>query len=223
MNDIPEQLFTKKEKMTFRHLDNYFKSCTKAEVDRMLSIINKESNISLRILDWFVTRYAKNKNDCTIDIGNNDDEEEYDVHINYKAQLRSYKKTYFDPFRRRKKFYYNYNDNDVGKKVYTTLGQLNFFKWAMTYNIIDYVEKNLSELTKAMNIATKEENIKKKNIKNINNDSNSNNSSDSDSDNDNDSDSDEIDIISNKSNKKIQIRASDEIVDDEIQIILKFD
>ena len=52
----------------------------------------------------------------------------FNVHISYKAQLQSYKKKYFDPFRRRKKFYYKYNKEE-NKYFYTTIGQLNFFRW----------------------------------------------------------------------------------------------
>ena len=31
----------------------------KTKLDQMMKIINGESNISLRIVDWFVTNYAK--------------------------------------------------------------------------------------------------------------------------------------------------------------------
>ena len=69
----------------------------------MIDIINGKSEISLRILDWFVTRYS-NKYKITIDMG--DEEDIFNVHISYKAQLKSYKKKYFDPFRRKKKFFF---------------------------------------------------------------------------------------------------------------------
>lgn len=55
-------LFTKKETCYYKMIDKFFKDCTDDQITKMLEIINKESEISLRILDWFVTRYAKKKN-----------------------------------------------------------------------------------------------------------------------------------------------------------------
>jgi len=62
-------------------------------------MINGNSKISLRLLDWFVTRHAKRH---SISYFINDDK--FNVHISYKAQLKSYKKRYFDPFRKGKKY-----------------------------------------------------------------------------------------------------------------------
>ena len=246
-------IFSKKEICYYKMIDKFFRECTENQINKMLDIINKESDISLRILDWFVTRYSKKRID--IDLGTSD---VFDVHISYKAQLKSYKKTYFDPFRRRKKFYYNYDKVNNKKNVYTTLGQLNFFRWAISNNIIDYVEKNLNQLTKAMNSSNKEDKNKKKNKSseedtdsdissdesidesNTNNDENDNISNSSKSDKSIKSNkSDNKTILNNnddknktktktktvnvKNNKKIHISASENRLDDEIQIILNFD
>lgn len=136
--------FAPKEKLHYLTVNNFFKQAKEKNIDEMLSIINSKSKISLRLLDWFVTRYAKQKKVC-YDI----DGEPFHVYISYKAQLKAYKKRYFDPFRRRKKFYYSYNNNKK-KEIITTIGQLNFFKWAIEYKILDYVKKNYDMLVKSM-------------------------------------------------------------------------
>jgi hypothetical protein len=82
----------------------------------------------------------------------------FDVRISYKSQLKSYKKQYFDPFRRKKKFNYNF---DNGLSMKTTLGQLNFFKWAFMNNIIGYVDKNLKQISKEIKVANKDLETKK--------------------------------------------------------------
>lgn len=156
-----------KELLLFNRIDNYFKKeCIRSNIDRMVEIINSKSQISLRILDWFITCYSK-KN---INIVLNDDDKkkckDYNIRISYKAELKSYKKSYFDPFRRRKKFNYFYDNDDKSKFVLTTIGQLNFFKWAIVNNIIDYVEKNIDYITKAMNVSNKLNKDKKKQKKN---------------------------------------------------------
>jgi hypothetical protein len=228
-------------------IDKFFRDCTEDQITKMLNIINKESEISLRILDWFVTRYAKKKIDFEINGLQRD--EIFDVHISYKAQLKSYKKTYFDPFRRRKKFYYSYDMINAKKNVYTTIGQLNFFRWAISNNIIEYVEKNLSQLTKAMNSSNKEDKKKKQQKSSF--DCEDSDDSDCDetcySDDSDDCDrssyesstdySSKKKIIVNHNkktiiqkpkikknkNKSINISASEDIIDDEIQIIINFD
>ena len=70
------------------------------------------------------------------------------VHDNYKCQLKEYNKKNFDPFCRwnRIRMYY-----DKNKFFYTTIAQLNFFKWAIEKHILDYVIENLETIEKSMN------------------------------------------------------------------------
>lgn len=150
----PVKFFSIKELCYYKMIDKYFKNCNIEHINKMMNIINGESDISLRVLDWFVTKYSKKKYDNK----QQKDIEIFDVRISYKSQLKSYKKRYFDPFRRRKKFIYHFNDD---KCISTTLGQLNFFKWAFAYNIVQHVEKNLSLISKEMNLSNKEDKKKK--------------------------------------------------------------
>ena len=145
--------FTNKETYYYKFVDKYFKNSNIQIIHQMIDIINKDSDISLRLLDWFVTRYS-NKNDTSYKVHETDEYDFY-VHISYKAQLKSYKKKYFDPFRRRKKFYYYYDKNNLSKRILTTIGQLNFFRWAFANNVIHYVEHNHKTIFKAMNKSNK--------------------------------------------------------------------
>ncbi|AYV84442.1 MAG: hypothetical protein Hyperionvirus25_28 [Hyperionvirus sp.] len=152
----PSTLFTKKELCYYKMIHKYFRQCSEKMLAHMHNIIDGESEISLRILDWFVTKYSKRGIDFTRTNG-----DVYDIHINYKAQLKSYKKRYFDPFRRKKKFNFKYTVAGEEKSLYTTIGQLNFFRWAINNGIITFVENYLLQIVKAMNTATKEEKRKK--------------------------------------------------------------
>ena len=154
-NKYAKTKFTKKEMCYFSMIDKRFKKCPEDMVVKMMDIIEGADNISLRILDWFVTRYAKKGVFYT------KDGELYDIHINYKAQLKSYKKRYFDPFRRKDKFTYTFTINGESKDLLTTIGQLNFFDWAISNNIISYVALCLPQITKAMNLSNKEDKKKK--------------------------------------------------------------
>ena len=117
----------------------------------LLSIINGESKISLRLIDWFITNYCKNNKDKTNDKNINI------IYQNYRAQLKAYKKIKFDPFRRRQRIMFFFNDNEY---MNTTIGQLNFFKWAIENKLLDYLSSRLEELENLMNIYQKD--VKKK-------------------------------------------------------------
>ena len=56
------------------------------------------------------------------------------LYLNYRAQLKSYAKLNFDTFRRHNRITFYINKNDT---ITTTIGQLNFFRWAFNNNIID--------------------------------------------------------------------------------------
>lgn len=165
-NFIPEVFFSANQRQFryFKMIDKYFRKCDIALVEKMVKIINKDKDtdtgdcISLRVLEWVATRCSKKNVDIKID-----DKEYFSINIMYKAQLKSYKKKNFDPFRRDRKFMYNYDKKDPNKTVTTTLGQLNFFKWAISNKIIDCVEKNYQTIIDEMNKSNKLDKIKKKN------------------------------------------------------------
>jgi hypothetical protein len=114
-------------------------------LEKMLEIINgKEEKISLRIVDWFSTNYAK-KYFTTYSIKTN---ERFKVYNDYKLQLKAYSKKRFDPFCRWERIKMPINDD---YSIETTIGQLNFFKWAIEKNIIEYIENNYDSILKDMN------------------------------------------------------------------------
>lgn len=155
---------TVKETYHYKIIDKFYKTLSLSNVQLLVSIIRCESCVTLRLLDWFITKYSythtirfkKNEND-------NDIDNLFNVHISYKAQLKSYKKKYFDPFRRRKRLRFMYYF-DTGKQISecTTIGQLNFFKWLFSNNIMKYVCSNFKTLSKEMTTYNKMEKIKKK-------------------------------------------------------------
>ena len=111
----------------------------------MLCIVDGTSRISLRLIDWFITNYCKNSKSV-----HNQNKEIQDIYHNYRAQLKAYKKIKFDPFRRRQRIMFHYS-NAGDKYLNTTIGQLNFFKWAIDNNVIKYISERFDELENAMN------------------------------------------------------------------------
>jgi len=147
------KFFTKKELCCYAEVNNYFHNiCTKGNIHLMRDIISSTSRISLRILEWFTAKHSKRRSDICYRTNELCDElgDEFDIRISYDAQLKSYKKKNFDVFKRGKKFLYGYDKNNITKKIETTLGQLNFFKWGFENNIIDIVRDNLEKINNEM-------------------------------------------------------------------------
>ena len=126
-----------KNDLLLENLNVFFKN--KTNTDILINVLNNKYNISLRIIDWFVTNYCKKKN-----IWWNNNNSRFVVYINYKLQLKAYSKKYFDPFCRRERIYFNIGDTN--DKLITTVGQLNFFKWMIENNIIDYIKNNYEDI-----------------------------------------------------------------------------
>jgi len=113
-------------------------------MDIMLKIITGESKISLRIVDWFATNYAKKY----YTLYSIDDVRRFKVYVDYKLKLKAYSKKRFDPFCRWDRISVPYKD---GTFIETTIGQLNFFKWALENKVIKYIEDNYETIEKDMN------------------------------------------------------------------------
>ena len=129
-----------KEIWHYKMLEKFFLNCDMTTIQKMVDIINGNHLVSLRFMDWFVTRYCYlYKKSITV---NNIfcNQNNFNINISYKAQLKSFTKKYFDPFKRKKKFVYSIDKYNIS--FLTTLGQLNFFRWAITNDIISYTETN---------------------------------------------------------------------------------
>jgi len=98
-------------------------------------IITKRDNVSLRNIEWFVTTYCRKKK-VTYKTGGKD----FTVHMSYKSSLDGYSKKLFDPFCRTQRIEFN--------KLTTTVAQLNFIKWCIENEIIEYIITNKTDLFK---------------------------------------------------------------------------
>ena len=112
-------------------------------IDKILPIINGESLISLRLVDWFVTNYSK-KNYTIIKNAN----VRFKVYTDYKLKLKAYSKKRFDPFCRWDRITIPYKENI---SIQTTIGQLNFFRWLLENNIMSYIKEHLELINQDMN------------------------------------------------------------------------
>lgn len=124
---------------------------------RIVPIIQGKAPISLRLVDWFITNYAKKHSTIiTHTVANNI--VHFNVYLSYRSQLKAYSKQLFDPFRRRERITFVYDKN---KSIETTTAQLNVFRWLIQNKILDFIEENLKDIEEDM-VHTQKENDKKK-------------------------------------------------------------
>lgn len=173
-------------------------------LDKMLRIISGESKISLRIVDWFATNYAKKYytiyeiKDVITNVSFNDSfVKRFKVYDDYKLKLKAYSKRRFDPFCRWERISIPYT---TGNSIETTIGQLNFFKWALENKVVDYIEKNYDTIEKDMNC--RNSTSKRKELK-IDNNSNTNSKT-------------------RKKREELSISATKSIKKEKVEIVVKF-
>ena len=116
-----------------------------SNIQKVKDILEGKSTLSLRLIDWFVTNYAKKFNTTFMTKEGN----HIIVYLSYKSHLKAYSKKMFDPFCRSKRIKF--------QGFETTVGQLNFFEWAINDDILDYLEKNYIQIHNDMEKRLKEE------------------------------------------------------------------
>lgn len=143
---INNEAFITKERDILEKNKKFF-SAKQKYVDTLLEIIDGRSDISIRVLDWLVSNYSK-KNNTVYKIRLNGNDVWFLVNIEYKNQLNGYSKQYFDPFCRKKKVIYHYKSGDGKKDVsfVSSIGQLNFFQWAIRNKVIKYAQLHLNDI-----------------------------------------------------------------------------
>ena len=132
-------------------------------LELMLNIINGSSKVSLRLVDWFTTNYAK-ANYIVYKFQRGSEIIRFKPFDDYKLNLRAYSKKRFDPFCRWERIYFPYKHDTY---IQTTIGQLNFFRWAIQNNIIDYIIENFDAIESDMNARNSQSRLKQLQNENV--------------------------------------------------------
>lgn len=135
-----------KQELIVAWLQEFFTNPGRLET--IMPILEGKSNISLRLIDWFVTNFAKKHNVSYVL-----NQRQFLVYFHYKRELKAYSKRLFDPFCRRERIMFQARGHE---SFVTTVGQLNFFRWALEKDIISYIQNNLEAIEKDMNTSMRE-------------------------------------------------------------------
>jgi hypothetical protein len=186
------KIYSTQNDLLMNNLLEFYKN--EKNLHTMLNIINGESRISLRIVDWFATNYAK-KNFTVYIIEKTNENIRFKVYTDYKLKLKAYSKRRFDPFCRWERINIPYKNNTF---IQTTIGQLNFFKWALENKVIEYIEDNYSAIEQDMN---KRNSTSKRNLNTNNNQTSK----------------------TRKKREELSVSAVKSIKKEEVEIIVRFD
>jgi hypothetical protein len=121
-----------KPELVILALQKFYNS--RPDIDRIIPYLLGTAPISLRLIDFFVTNYCR-KNFISYPLSG----QEFLVYVSYKSQLKAYSKQFFDPNCRRERIVFQIQGQEPFR---TTVGQLNFFRWAFENNILEYIQAN---------------------------------------------------------------------------------
>ena len=144
-------MFDTKGSLLLNSLLTYFEE--KVNMESLIEILQDRSLVSLRMIDWFVTKYSR-MNNLQYDVNG----KQFQVYANYKSQLKAYSKRQMDPFCRRDRIELTKHNT----KILTTIGQMNFFRWAIENHILKYIYENFESLDKLMKLDNKQKNLSRK-------------------------------------------------------------
>jgi hypothetical protein len=135
-----------KPELIIASLQRFYASTT--DLEKVMPYLIGDAEISLRIIDWFVTKYSR-KNFTSYELNG----QNFIVYKSYKGQLDAYNKQYFDTNCRRERIQFSIKEYEP---FITTIGKLNFFRWALESKLLDYIEANKETLKTGYNQFLKE-------------------------------------------------------------------
>ena len=126
------------------YLKRYYKNTNNST--QLFKVLHSNDAVSLRLIDWLVTNYSKEKMVVyKVNLNN------FNMHQNYKDMLKAYSQKLFDPFRRHDRIFFNLTKTVV---IETTVAQLTFFKWAIDNDVLKYANKYKDQIKKHMDLHT---------------------------------------------------------------------
>jgi hypothetical protein len=136
----------------FESLQRFYEDPEHLRALTLYTSSNRDSPVSLRLLDWLVTNYAKKHNVVYPIEGPDGAKGNFNMFMDYKAQLKAYSKRFFDPFCRRERIEIR---NANGEAQTTTVAQMNFVKWMVVNKVGEYalrhketIEQDMMEVSK---------------------------------------------------------------------------
>ena len=105
-------------------------------------IVNHRNGLSLRIIDWLITNFSK-----AFSVAIESDGLPRNLCRDYHKNLSAHNKKNFDPFARRRRIHILLFDD---QRRVSTIGQLNFFRWFLSKDLVGFLLQNKTVIEKHM-------------------------------------------------------------------------
>lgn len=113
-----------------------------SRVKTFSDIVNHRNGLSLRIIDWLITNFSK-----AFSVAIESDGFPRNLCKDYHKNLNAHNKKNFDPFARRRRIHIVLFGQE--ERV-STIGQLNFFRWFLSKDLVGFLLQNKSVIEKHM-------------------------------------------------------------------------
>ena len=97
---------TSHESMILKSIESFYLNNQTSNI--FINIITSDANISIRLIDYFITKYSKLHK-----ISYKYNDQIVNIYSSYKQQLKAYQKKHFDPFSRGDRIPYFINNTTV--------------------------------------------------------------------------------------------------------------
>ena len=120
--------------------------------------LNRTHPVSLRLLDWLVVDYAPQRGIAyRMYVPALGRETIVVMHALYTTWLNRWRRSHYDPFRRRHRIYFELD----GETYSTTVAQLHFFYMARMFGFLEYASRHLDDILPHMKAVLAETNTRK--------------------------------------------------------------
>ena len=143
MSHVPDddKKLTRKDEVLLSSVLGWYNEDS-SRVTQFSDIVKHKNGLSLRIIDWLITNFSK-KISVSIETRGIPG----DLYRDYHKNLSAHNKKNFDPFARRQRICILLNGEE---KRFSTIGQLNFFRWFLQKNLCSFLLANKPTIEKHM-------------------------------------------------------------------------
>ena len=133
--------FSRKDEVLLSSVLRWFNQ-EQSRVQTFSDIIHHKNGLSLRIIDWLITNFTK-----SFSVAIESEGLPRNLRKDYHKNLSAHNKKNFDPFARRRRIHIVLFGKE--KRV-STIGQLNFFRWFLSKDLVGFLLENKSVIEKHM-------------------------------------------------------------------------
>lgn len=141
MLDVDEGVFSRKDEVLLSSVLRWFNQ-EESRVQTFSDIVHHKNGLSLRIIDWLITNFTK-----SFSVAIESEGLPRNLRKDYHKNLSAHNKKNFDPFARRRRIHIVLFGKE--KRV-STIGQLNFFRWFLSKDLVGFLLENKSVIEKHM-------------------------------------------------------------------------